>query len=139
MFCEGASSHFDWLERHGVPFERRAFTGKAVAVRTGEGLLTTGNEKVWPFRDEALPVPRGHQARASLEVGGGASAMQGLLAAVSADEVPVLFDTAVNGLVVGADGRCVACRFRPAGSPSTLFGRAAASSWRRAVSISMPR
>ena len=104
VFCEGASRHFDWLERHGVPFERRAFTGKAVAVRTGEGLLTTGNEKVWPFRDEALPVPRGHQARASLEVGGGASAMQGLLAAVSADEVPVLFDTAVNGLVVGADG-----------------------------------
>ena len=51
LYCNESAAHFDWLEAQGVPFERRAFTGKAVAVNTGEGLLSTGNEKVWPFRE----------------------------------------------------------------------------------------
>ena len=59
LFCDQAVEHFDWLEAQGVHFERALFTGKAVAVRTGAGLLTTGNEKVWPFREVATPAPRG--------------------------------------------------------------------------------
>ena len=26
-----------------------------------EGLMYTGNEKVWPFKDLAEPAPRGHK------------------------------------------------------------------------------
>ena len=63
QFCEDAADHFEWLEAHGVPFERRFLDSKVVASRSGEGLLTTGNEFAWPFRDVAHPVPRGHQAR----------------------------------------------------------------------------
>ncbi len=115
LFCDGAREHFDWLEAQGVPFERRAFTGKAVAVRTGEGLLTTGNEKVWPFAEEARPAPRGHQARGTAEAGGGASAMQALLATVAEEKVPVIYDSRVTALVIDDDGAVRGVRVRGAG------------------------
>ena len=106
MFCDASTGHFDWLEQQGVPFERRAFTGKAVAVNTGEGLLSTGNEKVWPFREDATPVMRGHQARATKEIKGGASAMKALLATFAAEQVPVRYDVNVVALVVDGGQVC---------------------------------
>ena len=116
QFCNDAAEHFDWLEANGVPFERRAFTGKAVAVRTGEGLLSTGNEKVWPFIDAATPVPRGHQTRADNGDRGGINAMAALLATVEREGVPTQLDTAVTGLVM--EGSTVAgVRVRTPGSP----------------------
>ncbi len=115
-FCAGSVEHFDWLEAQGVAFERRLFPGKAVAVRSGEGLLTTGNEKVWPFRDLARPVPRGHQTRASAEDKGGAVAMRALLATFADAGVPVLYDTAVVGLVTDATGRVRGVRARRDGT-----------------------
>ncbi|MGH1505152.1 MAG: FAD-dependent oxidoreductase [Acidimicrobiales bacterium] len=99
-FCDGAAEHFDWLERHGVPFERKAFTKKAVAVRTGEGLLTTGNEKLLEFSDAADPVPRGHQTRGGGEIRGGVFAMEALLAAVDAAGIEVRYETSAIGFVV---------------------------------------
>jgi 3-oxo-5alpha-steroid 4-dehydrogenase len=109
-FCDGAVDHFDWLEAQGVPFQRRSFTGKAVSLRSGEGLLTTGNEKIWPYCEAAKPAPRGHQTEASPEIGGGAAAMQALLATFAAEAVPVLYDTRVTGLVVDDAGRVVGVR-----------------------------
>ncbi|MEZ5379170.1 MAG: FAD-dependent oxidoreductase [Acidimicrobiales bacterium] len=99
LFCDDAAEHFDWLEAQGVPFERRAFTGKAVAVRTGEGLLTTGNEKVWPFSDAATPMPRGHQTRAEGGARGGVNTMKALLAAVEHESIPTVYDTGATALV----------------------------------------
>lgn len=122
-FCDGAREHFDWLEAHGVPFERRAFTAKAVAVRTGEGLLTTGNEKVWPFADAAAPAPRGHQARGTAEARGGVAAMQALLHAVDQAGVSTMFDTAVTGLVLDATGAVLGARLRTAGSDRFVEAR----------------
>lgn len=115
-FCAGSVEHFDWLEAQGVPFERRLFPGKAVAVHSGEGLLTTGNEKVWPFRDLARPVPRGHQTRASAEEKGGAVAMRALLATFAAAGVPVLYDAAAIGLVTDRTGRVRGVRARREGA-----------------------
>ena len=105
VFCEQSVEQFDWLEAQGVPFKREAFKGKAVYIRTGEGLLITGNEKVWPFRDTAAPVSRGHQVSGSGEISGGSVAMQALLSTVGAEQVPVMYDTAVTALVV--DGKRV--------------------------------
>lgn len=59
-YCDDSLSHFDWLEAQGVPFERTYHPGKAVVLVNTVGLLTTGNEKVWPFRELARPAPRGH-------------------------------------------------------------------------------
>lgn len=86
-FCDGSVEHFAWLEAQGVPFQRRSFKGKAVSLRSGEGLLTTGNEKIWPYCDQATPAPRGHQTEASPEKGGGAAGMEALLARFVAEAV----------------------------------------------------
>jgi len=114
-FCENSAAHCDWLEAQGVPFERRAYKSKAVYVTTGEGLLFTGNEKAWPFRDQVAPAPRGHQARASDEKNGGAAAMEALLATFAAEKVPAIYDSGVTALVTGADGRIVGVQVRQAG------------------------
>jgi 3-oxo-5alpha-steroid 4-dehydrogenase len=106
LFCDGGREHFDWLEAQGVPFERQAFTAKAVAVRTGEGLMSSGNEHVWPFSEAATPALRGHQTRSLGRRGGGATAMTALLATVVDEGVPTMCDAGVTGLVVDDDGVC---------------------------------
>ena len=60
-YCEGSVEHFGWLESLGFEFERSYFPDKAVIQPGTEGLMFTGNEKVWPFRDQAKPAPRGHK------------------------------------------------------------------------------
>jgi 3-oxo-5alpha-steroid 4-dehydrogenase len=122
-FCDGSVEHFDWLEAQGVPFQRRSFKGKAVSLRSGEGLLTTGNEKIWPYCDQAKPAPRGHQTEASPEQGGGAAAMAALLAAVDTEKVPVLYDTRVTALVVNDTGRVVGVRVRSLGEEQFVEAR----------------
>jgi 3-oxo-5alpha-steroid 4-dehydrogenase len=124
-FCAGSVEHFDWLEAHDVPFERRSFTGKAVSLRTGEGLLSTGNEKIWPYCEQAQPAPRGHQTRASIEQGGGAAAMAALLARFEAQRIPALYDTAVLALVVDGSGCIVGVKARQAGTDLFVQARAA--------------
>lgn len=104
-YCEGSPKHLDWLESHGVPFERRALTSKAVSSHTGEGLMTTGNEFVHPFRDLVSPVPRGHQTRAAEDDHGGAVAMRALLGSLERTTVEVVNDARAVALVVDVDGR----------------------------------
>ena len=58
LYCERSVEHFDWLEALGFEFERSFFPGKAVIQPGTEGLMYTGNEKVWPFREEIPPAPR---------------------------------------------------------------------------------
>jgi succinate dehydrogenase/fumarate reductase flavoprotein subunit len=123
LFCESSPAHFDWLEAHGVPFERKAFTGKAVAVRTGEGLLSTGNEKAWPFREAATPVPRGHQTRGSAEEKGGAPAMRNLIATFEREGVPAMYDTRVTGLVTDGDGGVCGVRAKHEGKEIFVAAR----------------
>lgn len=121
-FAEGAREHFDWLEAQGVPFTRTAFTGKAVSVRTADCLLTTGNEKVWPFKNAARPVPRGHQARSD-EVNGGLSAMRALLAACEAEGIETICNAAVTGLETNPDGRVTGVRATIEGSRQRIAAR----------------
>jgi 3-oxo-5alpha-steroid 4-dehydrogenase len=123
-FCDHSVAHFDWLEAQGVPFERRSFKGKAVSLRTGEGLLTTGNEKSWPFCEQAVPAPRGHQTKASPEQGGGAAAMLALLAAFEREGIAAIYDSTVTALVVDDDGRVVGVRVRQGGKDLHFRGAA---------------
>ena len=61
LYTEGSVEHFHWLESLGFEFERSYYPGKAVMAPGTEGVMFSGNEKVWPFRDIAVPAPRGHQ------------------------------------------------------------------------------
>lgn len=121
-FAEGALEHFNWLEQQGVPFTRTGFSGKAVSLRTADCLLTTGNEKIWPYKDMAMPVPRGHQARSD-EVNGGLSAMRALLARADAEGIETLYDAAVTGLETDETGRVVGVRVRIDGAEQRIGAR----------------
>ena len=60
-YAEGSVEHFDWLEALGFEFERSYYPEKAVIQPGTQGLMYTGNEKVWPFPEQAVPAPRGHK------------------------------------------------------------------------------
>ena len=60
-YCDGSVEHFDWLESLGFEFERSFYPEKAVIQPGTQGLMFTGNEKVWPFKEQAVPTPRGHK------------------------------------------------------------------------------
>lgn len=69
-YCEGSLDHFNWLVDKGVPFKDSEFKERAIMVTTDDGLLYTGNEKVWPFNQVATPVPRGHNLYVDGDNGG---------------------------------------------------------------------
>lgn len=110
-FSDHAAEHFDWLEAQGVPFERTYYKEKAVIAPTSDCLASTGNEKVWPYFLFAAPVPRGHKV-AKAGDGGGALAMNALLARCQAAGVRIVVDTRVNALVKDRVGRVTGVRIR---------------------------
>jgi 3-oxo-5alpha-steroid 4-dehydrogenase len=123
VFCDSSVEHFDWLEAQGVPFARIAYKHKAVYTRTGEGLLSTGNEKAWPFREKAAPAPRGHQVSGDGDISGGNVAMRALLGTVEREQVPVVYEANVIGLVQDDDGRVVGVKMRRDGVDSFVEAR----------------
>ena len=123
VFCEESVAQFDWLEAQGVPFARIAYKNKAVYTRTGEGLLTTGNEKAWPFRDQATPAPRGHQVSGDGDISGGYVAMRAILGTVEREQVPVVYDANVVGFVIDPDGRVAGVKMRKEGADALIEAR----------------
>lgn len=123
VFCSSSVEHFDWLEAQGVPFARIAYKHKAVYTRTGEGLLTTGNEKVWPFREKAEPAPRGHQVSGDGDISGGNVAMTALLGTVDREGVPVIYEANVIGLVQDDSDRIVGVKVRIDGEDTFIEAR----------------
>ena len=69
-YADGSAEHCDWLESLGFEFERSYYPDKAVIQPQTQGLMYTGNEKVWPFRDLAVPAPRGHKVPVPGDTGG---------------------------------------------------------------------
>jgi len=110
LYAEGSVDHFHWLEGHGVPFDRSYYPYKSVVQPTRECLIWTGNEKVWPYRDQARPAPRGHKVAFDGEEGGGALAAQVLAAKAQELGARALFDVRVRELVADDTGRIVGVR-----------------------------
>ena len=99
LYADGSVAHFDWLEEHGVPFDRSFYPEKNVVQPTRECLIWTGNEQVSPYRDIAKPAPRGHKVAFDGEEGGGALALRILTDAASALGAEMLVDSKVEVLV----------------------------------------
>jgi succinate dehydrogenase/fumarate reductase flavoprotein subunit len=99
-FCDDSVEHFDWIEALGFEFERSYFPGKAVIQPGTEGLMFTGNEKVHPFRDLAVPAPRGHKVPVPGDTGGTQLVMDLLSKRVEEAGVEVRYETGVTNLVV---------------------------------------
>ncbi|MBB6627689.1 FAD-binding protein [Nocardioides sp. KIGAM211] len=106
-YCDGSVEHFDWLESLGFAFERSYYPEKAVIQPGTEGLMFTGNEKVWPYRDRAVPAPRGHKVPVPGDTEGTRLVMDLLRARVEEAGVEVRYETGATNLVVDggpADG-----------------------------------
>lgn len=111
LYAEGSVTHFDWLERQGVPFDRSYYPEKNVVQPGRECLIWTGNEQVWPYREQAKPAPRGHKVAFDGEEGGGALALRILSERAEAAGATVMVDSKVEALVRDGD-RVVGVRLR---------------------------
>jgi len=100
-YCDGSVGHFHWLESLGFAFERSYFPGKAVIQPGTEGLMFSGNEKVWPFCQQARPAPRGHKVPVPGDTQGARLVMDLLRDHVGRAGVQVRYDTGVTSLVAG--------------------------------------
>lgn len=121
-YCDDNVEHFNWLEAQGVPFERSCYKGKAVFLLTTEGLMSTGNEKVWPFSELATPVPRGHQVAGEGD-SVGLAAMTPLLARCVEAGVRASYDTCLTGLVMDDEGRVRGVKVRQYGDSHYFLAR----------------
>jgi 3-oxo-5alpha-steroid 4-dehydrogenase len=102
-YCDGSVEHFNWLEDLGFQFERSYFPGKAVIQPNTEGLMFTGNEKVWPFKDRAVPAPRGHKVPVPGDTGGASMVIDLLLKRADQLGVQIRYETGATGLVLDDD------------------------------------
>lgn len=112
LYCDGSVEHFDWLEALGFEFERSYFPGKAVIQPGTEGLMFTGNEKVWPFRDGVPPAPRGHKVPVPGDTEGTKIVMDLLRDRVEEAGVEVRYETGATNLVVDGDGAVAGVAWR---------------------------
>jgi len=103
-YCNDSVEHFDWLEQLGVHFERSYYPHKAVIQPNTEGLMYTGNEKVWPFRDIAVPAPRGHKVPVPGDTQGAALVIELLLKRAAELGVQIRYETGATNLVVDGTG-----------------------------------
>ncbi len=99
-YCDGSVEHFNWLEDLGFQFERSFYPGKIVVPPGTEGLSYTGNEKVWPFTEQAKPAPRGHSVPVPGELGGAAMVIDLLVKRADELGVQIRYECGVTGLVM---------------------------------------
>ncbi|MGE2735099.1 FAD-binding protein [Mycolicibacterium vaccae] len=111
-YCEGSVEHFNWLEALGFEFERSYYPGKVVVPPGTEGLSYTGNEKVWPFCEQARPAPRGHSVPVPGELGGAAMVIDLLLKRADELGVQIRYETGASALVLDEDGAVVGVRWK---------------------------
>ena len=103
LYSEGSVEHFDWLESLGFEFERSYYPHKAVVQPGTEGVMFTGNELVWPFKDLAVPAPRGHKPPVEGDLGGASFVLDLALKALDELGVEVRYETGATSLVTDGD------------------------------------
>src|SRR6478735_12357301 len=122
-YCDGSVEHFGWLEGLGFEFERSYYPEKALIQPGTQGLMFTGNEKVWPYLEQARPAPRGHKVPVPGDVDGTKMVMDLLRDKVEEAGVEVRYETGVSHLVTGGAGAVVGVEWRS--FDTTGFVRAA--------------
>jgi 3-oxo-5alpha-steroid 4-dehydrogenase len=110
-YCEDSVEHFTWLEALGFTFERSYYPHKAVIQPGTQGLMFTGNEKLWPYRDVAVPAPRGHKVPVTGDTQGARVVMDLLRDRCEEAGVEVRYETGVTNLIGDAD-RVAGVRWR---------------------------
>jgi succinate dehydrogenase/fumarate reductase flavoprotein subunit len=122
-YCDGSVEHFNWLEDLGFQFERSYFPGKAVIQPNTEGLMFTGNEKVWPFKDQAVPAPRGHKVPVPGDTGGASMVIDLLLKRAEQLGVQIRYETGATALIQD-DGAVVGVNWKHFNETGAIRARA---------------
>ncbi len=102
-YVDGSVEHYDWLVAQGVPFNPVFHHGVSGEPANDDGLVWSGNERIWPFVEQAVPAPRGHVPARNHQAG--PLLMEKLLQAVAASGAQVRADHRTLALVIDADGR----------------------------------
>jgi len=68
VYCEESAAHYDWLVEQGIPFKAEYYPERMLSPGE-EGLTYSGNELVWPFREQAVPAPRAHMPQKEGQAG----------------------------------------------------------------------
>jgi succinate dehydrogenase/fumarate reductase flavoprotein subunit len=123
-YCEGSVEHFEWLEQLGFEFERSYYPEKAVIQPGTQGLMFTGNEKVWPYLDQAVPAPRGHKVPVPGDTDGTRLVMDLLRDRVEEAGVEVRYETGVTNLVADEGGRVVGVAWKSFDETGAIRARA---------------
>ena len=89
-----------------------------------EGLSYTGNEKVWPFCEQAAPAPRGHSVPVPGELGGASMVIDLLLKRAADLGVQIRYETGATGLVVDDEGGVVGVRWKHFGETGEVKANA---------------
>ncbi|WP_199256035.1 FAD-binding protein [Mycolicibacterium mengxianglii] len=119
-YCDGSVEHFNWLEALGFQFERSYYPGKVVVPPGTQGLSYTGNEKVWPFCEQAKPAPRGHSVPVPGELGGAAMVIDLLLKRALDLGVQIRYETGATALVLDDDGAVAGVRWKHFGETGEI-------------------
>jgi 3-oxo-5alpha-steroid 4-dehydrogenase len=99
-YADGSVEHFNWLEGLGFQFERSYYPEKAVIQPNTEGLMFTGNEKVWPYKNQAKPAPRGHKVPVPGDTGGAGMVVDLLVKRAAELGVQIRYETGAVALIV---------------------------------------
>ena len=102
-YADDSVDHFTWLEGLGFAFERSYYGEKAVIQPGTEGLMYSGNEKVWPYREQAVPAPRGHKVPVAGDTRGAGMVVDLLVQRAAELGVEVRYETGATALVVDGD------------------------------------
>ena len=123
-YCEGSVEHFNWLEDLGFQFERSFYPGKIVVPPGTEGLSYTGNEKVWPFCEQAKPSPRGHSVPVPGELGGASMVIDLLVKRAAELGVEIRYETGATNLVVDRTGAVLGVGWKHFGDTGAVKAKA---------------
>ena len=123
-YCEGSVEHFNWLEDLGVHFERSYYPEKAVIQPGTEGLMYTGNEKVWPYKDLAIPAPRGHKVPVPGDTQGAAMVIDLLLKRAAQLGVQIRYETGATHLILDGAGAVAGVSWKHFGETGYIRAKA---------------
>lgn len=107
-YCENSVAHFNWMvDTLGVPFKDSFHKERAIMCLTDDGLLYTGNEKAYPFAQQAKPCPRGHNLHIEGDNGGPLFMKIVTENVDKRDAISVEYETRALSLIVNEDGEVV--------------------------------
>lgn len=120
-FCSTSAATIDWLVEHGALFSGTLCPYKTSYPTDRHYLYHSGNEKAWPFIEQAEPAPRGHRQVAK-GLGSGKALYRALREAAERAGVEFSPLSRVHELVI-EDGEVRGVRYRMVGPDEPIVRR----------------